>query len=239
MGFLVERSGGVFLLLDLVGFLIQEERNLVTEGPPPRCATRKPFFGYTSGFYTAEQLNMCPRDEKASCRRGSNPPHPNVWSLGVCGDPKGIWEDRCTRFCWPGKGHDLSQHRSGPDKGVITKGVFSLEKPLESLKTLEFSRVSRKWPESPLFSTVWGFSNISRISKFSRISTKWIFLKRPLFQKTPFPEPEQTKRSFKAWNIVGLRKSLFLENSEESLKRGCRGPRPKRVDRAHANGVVL
>ena len=28
------------------------------------------------------QLNMCPRDEKVSCRRGSNPPHPNMWSSG-------------------------------------------------------------------------------------------------------------------------------------------------------------
>ena len=41
---------GVFLLLDLVGFLKKEERNLVTEGPPPECSTRKPFLGYTSGF---------------------------------------------------------------------------------------------------------------------------------------------------------------------------------------------
>ena len=31
------------------------------------------------------QLNMCPRDEKAPCRRGSNPPHLNMWSLG------GVW----------------------------------------------------------------------------------------------------------------------------------------------------
>ena len=54
MGFLAERSGGFFLLLDLLGSLIKE-RNLATEGPPPGCSTRKPFFGYTSGFYTAEQ----------------------------------------------------------------------------------------------------------------------------------------------------------------------------------------
>ena len=31
-----------------------------------------------------------------------------------------------------------------------------------------------------------GFSKISRLSTFSRISRKWTFLKRPLFQKTPF-----------------------------------------------------
>ena len=34
-----------------------------------------------------------------------------------------------------------------------------------------------------------GFSRNSRISKFSRISRKWTFLKRPLFQKTPFSQP--------------------------------------------------
>ena len=39
-----------------------------------------------------------------------------------------------------------------------------------------------------------GFSfifKISRFSKFSRISRKWTFLKRPLFQETPFSEPER------------------------------------------------
>ena len=84
----------------------------------------------------------------------------------------------------------VSLYHPGPEKGVITKGVFSLEKSLESLKSLKFSRISRKWSDSPLFYTVWLFSRISRISKFSRISRKWTFLKRPLFQKTPFSEPE-------------------------------------------------
>ena len=72
-------------------------------------------------------------------------------------------------------------------KGVITKGVFSPEESLESLKSRPFSRISGKWPDSPLFSTVWGFSKISRISKFSR---EWTFLKRPLCQKNPFSEPD-------------------------------------------------
>ena len=57
-------------------------------------------------------------------------------------------------------------------------------------KISKFSRISRKWLDSPLFSTVSGFSKVSRISKFSRISRKWTILKRPLFQKTPFSEPE-------------------------------------------------
>ena len=34
---------------------MEEERNLVTEGPPPECSTIKPFFGYTSGFTLLRQ----------------------------------------------------------------------------------------------------------------------------------------------------------------------------------------
>ena len=63
-------------------------------------------------------------------------------------------------------------HESGAptrdlEKGVITKGVFSLEESLESLDSLKFSRISRKWT----------------------------FLKRPLFQKTPFFRTRPTFRS--------------------------------------------
>ena len=68
-------------------------------------------------------------------------------------------------------------------KGSLRKGSFAGG----ISRISKISRISRKWPDSPLFSTVWGFSKISRISKFSR---KWIFLKRPLFQKTPFSEPD-------------------------------------------------
>ena len=81
---------------------------------------------------------------------------------------------------------DLS---SGPEKGVITKGVFSLEESLGSLKSLN-SLKSLENGRLLLYFPVWGFSEISRISKFSRISRQWAFLKRPLFQKTPFSEPD-------------------------------------------------
>ena len=80
-GFLVERSGKVFLLLDLVGFLIQEERNLATEGPPPECSTRKPFFGYAPGFYTAEwwlTSGACAANFQR--KSGGNRP----WKIGIC-----------------------------------------------------------------------------------------------------------------------------------------------------------
>ena len=93
---------------------------------------------------------------------------------------------RCSRTFECGtKGVFLEQpsswYHSGPEKGVITKGVSSLEKSLvslTSLNSLEFSRISRQWSDSSSFSTVWGFS---RISTFSRISRQWTFLNRPLF----------------------------------------------------------
>ena len=69
-------------------------------------------------------------------------------------------------------------------RGLFNGGISRIS------KFSRFSRISRKWPDSPLFSRVWGFSKISRISRFSRISRKWTFLKRPLFQKTPFSEPD-------------------------------------------------
>ena len=74
------------------------------------------------------------------------------------------------------------------ERGLFVRGISRIS------KISKFSRISRKWLDSPFFSTVWGFSRISRISrisKFSRISRKSTFLKRPLFQKTPFSEPEQ------------------------------------------------
>ena len=70
------------------------------------------------------------------------------------------------------------------ERGLFAGGISRIS------KISKFSRISRKWSESPLFSTVWGFSRISRISKFSRISRKCTFPKRPLFQKTPFSEPD-------------------------------------------------
>ena len=73
---------------------------------------------------------------------------------------------------------------SGPEKGVITKGVFSLEESLESLIS-KFSRISRNWSDSPLFSTVCRIL-LCFPQSGDRISRKWTFLKRPLFQKDPF-----------------------------------------------------
>ena len=67
-------------------------------------------------------------------------------------------------------------------RGVITKGVLSLEELI--CRISNFPRISRNRSDSPLFSTVWGFS---RISTFSRISRKWTpYPKDPLF-RTPCP----------------------------------------------------
>ena len=71
------------------------------------------------------------------------------------------------------------------ERGLFTGGISRIS------KICKFCRISRNRSDSPLFSTVWGFSKISRISRFSRISRKWTFLKRPLFQKTPFSEPDK------------------------------------------------
>ena len=49
--------------------------------------------------------------------------------------------------------HALSGTAKG---GAIAKGVFSMEESPESLKSLFFSRISRKWSGAPLFSTLWG-----------------------------------------------------------------------------------
>ena len=68
------------------------------------------------------------------------------------------------------------------ERGLFAGGISRIS------RMSKISRISRKWSDSPLFSRVWQFSRISRISKFSRISRKWTFLKRPLFQKTPFPK---------------------------------------------------
>ena len=69
-------------------------------------------------------------------------------------------------------------------KGSSRNGVFSLEKSLEFLKHLNALDLQRMVGFFFVFHSLG-----SRISKFSSISRKWTFLKRPLFQKTLFPNP--------------------------------------------------
>ena len=115
-------------------------------------------------------------------------------------------------LCFVGTGK-----RGHYERGLFTGGISRIS------KISKFSRISRKWSDSPLFSTVWGFSRSSRISKFSRISRKWTFLKRPLFQKTPFPEPDfvvQGSRSLKTLTSLiykEVRPFFLCDNSIWSL----------------------
>ena len=118
--------------------------------------------------------------KEGKCNISAQPAiYDNLWARGLepevgtlFGGPAAIL---CTR----------TRERKKDERGLFTGGISRIS------KISTFSRISRKWSDSPLFSTVWGSSKISRISKFSRISRKWTFLKRPLFQKTPFSEPEE------------------------------------------------
>ena len=94
-------------------------------------------------------------------------------------------------------------------RGRCERGLFA--GGISGISTISrFSRISRKWSDSPLLSTIWGFSKISRLSKFSRISRKWTFLKRPLFQKTLFPN---LSYSCNCWASRGsLRKAHFYRS---------------------------
>ena len=96
-------------------------------------------------------------------------------------------------FCWEKQSQKIRPKNSGPKFGrpkfvsqnsAPNSGSGGAKSPVQKFVPDKFSRISRKWSDSPFFSTVWQFS---RIPKFSR---KWTFLKRPLFQKTPFSEPD-------------------------------------------------
>ena len=83
-----------------------------------------------------------------------------------------------------------SSSKSGPEKRVITKGVFSLEKSLESLKSLD-SLESLRYGRILLCFPLSGGSLESLESLNSLESLEKDFSERPLFQKTPFSEPDQ------------------------------------------------
>ena len=95
--------------------------------------------------------------------------------LSVCQCP--LCPEFCSCYVGTGK-------RGHYERGFFSGGISKVS------KFSKFSRVSRKWSASPLFSRVWRFCEISRISKskLSRTSRNSTFLKRPLFQKTPFPK---------------------------------------------------
>ena len=65
---------------------------------------------------------------------------------------------------------------SGAEKGVITKGVLSLEESLESLKSLDFLESLENGLILGCFPQSGGSPRITRISKISRTSRKGTFL---------------------------------------------------------------
>ena len=68
------------------------------------------------------------------------------------------------------------------ERGLFTGGISRISK---------ISRISRKWSDSSLFSRVWGFCKISRISNLNSLESLEIdFPEKTLFQKTPFSEPD-------------------------------------------------
>ena len=115
------------------------------------------------------------------------------------------------------KRENRGRKRGHYERGLFTGGISRIS------KISGFSRISRKWSESPLFSTVWGFSRISRISrisKFSKISRKWTSLKRPLFQKTPFSELETISTS----PYLGRIRAPYEFSTEGSFGKVLGGP---------------
>ena len=84
----------------------------------------------------------------------------------------------------------LNSRRSGPEKGVITKGIFSLEESLESLKSLnsleslENGRILLCFPESG--------DSLKSLESLNSLESleNGLFWKDP-FQKTPFSKPEK------------------------------------------------
>ena len=92
-------------------------------------------------------------------------------------------------------------------KGLFTGGIS---------RTSAFSRISRKWSDSLLFSTVWGFSRIAGISEFSRISRKWTSLKGPLSKRPLFPNP---KKNHEIGPISPYFRGNFLSKLNERAKR--------------------
>ena len=77
---------------------------------------------------------------------------------------------------------------SGPEKGVIPKGVFSLEESLESLnyvESLENGRILLYFPESGD-----SLKSLESLNSLESLEKGGLFWKDPLFQKTPFSEPD-------------------------------------------------
>ena len=92
----------------------------------------------------------------------------------------------------------LSGKRGHYERGLFAGGISRIS------KISRFSGFSRKWSDSPLFSTVWVFSRISRISKFSRISRNGLFWEDPFSKRPLFPNLSFGGLSGIFWNFSGI-----------------------------------
>ena len=101
---------------------------------------------------------------------------------------------------WKAPLHRDLKKRSLRKRGPFTGGISRIS------KISKFSGISRKWWDSPLFSTVWGFSRISRISRKIGLFWKDPFSKRPLF---PNPIAAFSRYSY-TWHTQGTRQQSTL-----------------------------
>ena len=144
--------------------------------------------------FTAVIKSLCPKNPEfytplaLNCQNRAVPPSTggvkeSVSHLKLIQEPRGARAHRARlSMPMPISFESLRNGKRGHyERGLFTEGIFEVS------RNSKLSRISRKWSDSPLFSTVWGFSGNSRISRFSR---KWKFLKRPLFlKKTHFSDP--------------------------------------------------
>ena len=129
--------------------------------------------------------------------------------LGLCGSN---WI--CNNFGNRKKGHY--------ERGLFT-GEISRISNIDS-KISKFSRMSRRWLDCPLFSTVWRFFGLSKFSRISD-SRKWTFCKDPFCKRPLFPNPIIAKRCLQTlvWRFLtrnpsnSLHKVTAMKNPIENL----------------------
>ena len=80
--------------------------------------------------------------------------------------------------------------KSGPEKAVIMKRVFSLEESLESLGSLENGRIPLCFPQSGSLGSLESLESLESLNSLEFIENGR-FWERPLFQKAPFSKPEE------------------------------------------------
>ena len=73
-------------------------------------------------------------------------------------------------------------------RGHYERGVFSLTKSLKSLNSPESLENGRNLLYFPQFGK--SLKTLESLNSLESLERKWTFLKRPLFQKTPFSDPE-------------------------------------------------